>query len=184
MKINELTDNSKIGHLYVDQDGVVADCDNGLRDFLKMQKADFFAIPRKDRGDFWKRFLSASNDKNIEDFFANLAKESNANKLLNFFYNNELDFTILTRPVRPPFREACILGKKEWLKIHNVTVPVIFEKDKEKYAVSKDGKANILIDDLDENIDKWIAKGGIGILYVNSRVDDTLNTLKELYNIR
>lgn len=37
---------------------------------------------------------------------------------------------------------------------------------------------HILIDDLPENIDRWIAAGGIGILHVN--IDSTLCALKEL----
>jgi hypothetical protein len=183
MKINELVNNNKIGKVYVDQDGVLAACDEGLYTTLQMEKDQFFSVTRKDRGDFWKKFLSGSNDNSMEEFFANLGKESNADKLLNFLYSN-FDFTILTRPVRPPFRDACIAGKKTWLKKYNVNVPVIFEANKEKYALDKEGRPNILIDDLDENIDKWIAKGGIGLLYENSRVYDTINKLKELFDIK
>jgi hypothetical protein len=43
---------------------------------------------------------------------------------------------------------------------------LIFTGMKEKYATDKlDGTPNILVDDKPSNIDRWISKGGIGILY-------------------
>ena len=49
---------------------------------------------------------------------------------------------------------------------------------KEKYARNRAyDEGNILIDDKPKNIEKWIAKGGIGILYQANQ-----DNLKELYN--
>ena len=70
-----------------------------------------------------------------------------------------------------------LFGKGIGYSKHNYTPSdAIFIGRKEKYATYK-GKANILIDDKPKNIEKWIAKGGIGILYQANE-----NSLTELYN--
>jgi hypothetical protein len=42
---------------------------------------------------------------------------------------------------------------------------IFITSTKEKYAVNSDGSPNILIDDRGTNIERWRAKGGIGIKY-------------------
>ena len=36
-------------------------------------------------------------------------------------------------------------------------------EDKQKYAMTTDGKPNLLIDDYIKNVNEWKAKGGIGV---------------------
>lgn len=55
-------------------------------------------------------------------------------------------------------------------------VDVILEREKQKYAHSR----AILIDDTKKKIDKFRAKGGIGILHKNTA--KTLSELKEILN--
>jgi hypothetical protein len=48
---------------------------------------------------------------------------------------------------------------------------IVITSRKEKYAVQPNGTPNILVDDKPENIQRWNAAGGTGILY-NAAVDD------------
>lgn len=43
---------------------------------------------------------------------------------------------------------------------------IVFNEEKEKFAISQDGTKNILIDDFEENINKW---RGYGILFKNAK---------------
>jgi hypothetical protein len=57
---------------------------------------------------------------------------------------------------------------------------------KEKWAKQKDGTPNILIDDRPVNIERWVAKGGYGILYQANKdsiikVQSELNRYGETY---
>ena len=88
----------------------------------------------------------------------------------------------LTRPVREPNTTACIEGKKYWLKKNSLEyIPVIFERDKEKYATNVDGSINILIDDHSGNIQKWNEAGGIGLHYRNAWFSEIIKNLEKLY---
>ena len=59
---------------------------------------------------------------------------------------------------------------------------LIFTGMKEKYATNRlDGSPNILIDDKPTNIERWIAKGGIGIRYQADQ-DDLVEYLFEEIN--
>ena len=57
----------------------------------------------------------------------------------------------------------------------------IFTSNKHKYAVNKlTGKPNILVDDKIDNIKKWEAAGGIGILFQTDQdnINDLFNMLE------
>ena len=71
--------------------------------------------------------------------------------------------------------ESCV-GSKKNLKIDPNRVT--FEHNKWEYAVSDDGKQNILIDDFPSKIDPWDGAGGIGILHINA--NNTIKILKLL----
>ena len=60
----------------------------------------------------------------------------------------------------------------------------IFTGRKEKYAMNRAySKGNILIDDKPKNIQKWIDKGGIGILYQANQdsLDYLYDSLEKYY---
>ena len=55
---------------------------------------------------------------------------------------------------------------------------LIFTGRKEQYAMDRiDGTPNVLVDDKPSNINRWNAKGGIGILYQANQ--DSLVMLKQ-----
>ena len=60
---------------------------------------------------------------------------------------------------------------------------LIFTGMKEKFATDKlDGKPNVLVDDKPSNIDRWIKKGGIGVLYQANEdsVDELIKKLDKI----
>ena len=164
-----------IGNVYVDLDGVIAGCDEGTAIFNNVSLEEFRRLGWNNP--YWDNMVKNANAK---DFFSNLPWEENGVRLLRWFKENNISYTFLTRPLREPNTAKCIEGKKIWLKKHNLKMPVIFEFDKEKYAISEDGKQNILIDDHSGNIEKWIAAGGIGIHYRWYDCDKVLNRLDSL----
>jgi hypothetical protein len=57
--------------------------------------------------------------------------------------------------------------KKAWIRKELAVMPAeeVYTATKEQWAVNSDGSPNVLIDDRGDNIDKWKARGGIGIKY-------------------
>lgn len=171
-----------VGRLFVDMDGVIADCDLGLAQFCGLSKEKLLSYTRGTlRSPFWDKFIKEGN---AEEFFSDLQMETNAPLLINWIntYASILDPCILSRPVKPPKDQECIRGKKIWLAKHHITWPAIFEIHKEKYAVTN-GKPNVLIDDLDENIRRWNAAGGIGFIYHNDIADSIIKQLGDVFQI-
>jgi 5'-nucleotidase len=82
---------------------------------------------------------------------------------------------ILTKPTNS---SKCIDGKLEWCKreLGYSKNKIIFEPDKEKYAHSK---RDILIDDSEEHITKWIKSGGTGILRRRNRTQEVILEIVE-----
>ena len=123
-------------------------------------------------------------DKTIKDlkgtdFFGTIPKFKTSDKLIS--YLNKLtdgDWIILSSPLRYD-NDNSSFWKRHWLSKHNYKPSdAIFTGRKEKYAMNRAySKGNILIDDKPKNIAKWIAKGGIGILYQANQ-----DSLDYLYN--
>ena len=168
-----------MNRVFIDMDGVVAWLDKGVAEFNQITIQQYL-----DAGWNNQYWLNVLEQADIKKFFANLDMETNAKKLLTWFEVQNFPITFLTRPVRKPNAEACIAGKKIWLAKQGLTsIPVIFERAKEKYAVS-DGKVNILIDDHSGNIQSWNEAGGIGILYNNANFDKVIAQLSKIYGER
>lgn len=173
MKLQEVL-STKSPKIFIDQDGVIANCEQGLADYCgvplrEIQTAGWDNL-------YWEKLRKHPD---IASFFENLGWESNGKKLLNWFFERHIPFTFLTRPFRP-HEEECITGKKIWFSKEGLgNIPVIFEADKEKYATTN-GQPNILIDDHSGNIDKWNAAGGIGLLYCNKNCDRILQKVAEI----
>jgi hypothetical protein len=73
---------------------------------------------------------------------------------------------------------TCKPEKIEWIRKHLGSVEKILlvpREDKQQYAVSEDGRPNLLIDDYEKNIKEWVAKGGVGVRHINS-----MNTISQL----
>lgn len=164
----------KIGKIFIDMDGVICGCNQATADWNNVSVEEFLS---KGWGNpYWDKL---AKEADMVPFFANMPWEENGEKLLNWFKEHKVPYTFLTRPVKPPKDQDCIEGKKQWLQAQGLTSPVIFERDKEKYAVSN-GKPNILIDDHPGNIEKWNAAGGIGIRYFPKQCDEVLEQLEDL----
>ena len=175
MKIKEVK--PEIGRCFLDMDGVVVWLDKGLAEYNDVTIKDI-----DDAGWNNQYWLNVLEQADIKKFFSNLDMETNAKKLLTWFEVRNLPIAFLTRPVRKPNTDACIAGKKIWLVKQGLTsIPVIFERAKEKYAISDNGNPNILIDDHPGNIKSWNEAGGIGILYKNSEFDTVIKKLQTLY---
>lgn len=163
MKIFELETRPTV---YVDMDGVLADLFNHA---ASIHDVDHYNQMTDQQ---WEDFFKNSDAYHL---FRDLPAFPTANKLLNIVKKLAGGFTILSSPLN--FDKAgSIKGKREWLAKHINVSPdnIVFEHDKQKYAVSN-GVPNILIDDWGVNIKKWNAAGGIGIKY---QADE--NTLEDL----
>jgi len=178
MKITEIMPKFS-GTVFIDMDGVVADCIKGMADHSG-KTVDAIKAEGWD-GPVWCDIMETSD---VEKFFATLPWETNGRKLLNWLIGQKLTLSFLTRPVSEPFdTAACMRGKVEWWLTHKLTdIPIIFEFDKEKYAVLKDGTPNILIDDHGENIRKWTEAGGFGVKYKNGEIDSAIDQLSDYLN--
>ena len=159
--------------VYVDMDGVIADF--------------FQALEIKYGVDHWK---DIDIDKSIlelkgTDFFGTIPKFETSDTLISYIDNlTNGEWIILSSPLRYD-NDNSAFWKRHWLAKHNYKpMDAIFTGRKEKYAINRAySKGNILIDDKPKNIAKWIAKGGIGILYQANQdsLDYLYNKLNKYY---
>ena len=105
------------------------------------------------------------------------------NTVLSWIKQNNISYSVLSAPLRGN-NEASIKGKKSWLAKHNPgSVQEIFTGRKESYAINKQTKQpNVLIDDHGKYIDRWTARGGIGIKHHNTNPQATIEALKKIYS--
>jgi hypothetical protein len=89
------------------------------------------------------------------------------------YIKKNYEVELLSSPSRS---ESSRLGKRLWVKNHNLGVKLNLEysHNKQKYAAPN----HILIDDREDIIKEWKSKGGIGILH--SSTANTISILKEL----
>lgn len=187
MKLHELEQNT-MPHLYLDMDGVQCDFFTewalwhnkkfGL-DYIERYKD----IGSKEQREQSIKELTSEGPDFVERFFANLEPLPNYNVLLNWLKDNNIPYTILSAPLRGN-NEASVRGKIQWLeKYHpgynNYGKP-IFRGDKERMA-TKGGTNNVLVDDHKKNIESWESAGGIGVLYRDNNVENTIKRLEQIY---
>ena len=142
--------------LYLDMDGVIA---NFFDAFAKMHGKDHWKlIQDKEKAIATLRYT---------DFFNTLEKFPTSDALVEFARSTG-DWGICSSPLTGD-RDNSAYWKRVWLTRMGYLPDLdklIFTGMKEKYATDKlDGKPNILVDDKPSNIDRWVKKGGIGILY-------------------
>lgn len=150
--------------VYLDLDGVFAD-------FAKRVKHLTGKHPdRLDKNHLWRII---NMDKR---FFAELELIEGCMALWEA--TKDLEPIFLTgAPSTPTFHEQ----KKEWVaRIFGpeFTVHVVPRKLKQEYS----GPGKVLIDDMQENIDQWNARGGHGILHTGDHAS-TVHALNELLEI-
>jgi len=150
-----ITDKPKV---YVDMDGVIADFFSALAQFRKVNH--------------WKDEGEVSVEDSIKaiagtEFFYTLPVFPTAKQLIEIvkgFTGGE--WNICSSPLRGD-HENSKKHKVRWLRDNGFSpTDIIITGRKESYAVNKTNNIpNILIDDKPSNIERWIAKGGIGIRY-------------------
>jgi 5'(3')-deoxyribonucleotidase len=179
MRIFEV-DQQKMPHLYLDMDGVQADFFTAWANIHN--KARYKEIGNKEQREQSISDLTNRGPEFVKRFFATLPVLPNFHVLLEWLKNNHIPYTILSAPLRDN-HEASIAGKKYWLDQHHpgVSNNAIFTGVKEKYATSKNGQPNVLVDDHKKYISRWEEKGGIGVLHRDNNVEATINALEKIY---
>ena len=158
--------------VYLDMDGVLADFFGGIEKLYGVQH--------------WKE-LTSDKTKDLKtevikkitgtNFFETLPKFNTADALIKLVQ----DFTggiysINTSPLRGDNKNSAYY-KKVWIGKH-LPKPqeIIVTGRKESYAMNKNNKPNILVDDRPINIQRWTGRGGYGILYQANK--DSIDKVK------
>lgn len=168
-------------HLYLDMDGV---------------QADFFDAWSKRSGvDHWKAIankeseieeLANSSEKEVYDFFFNLKPLSGGMEVIVWLRQNNIPYTVLSAPLRGPYKDTSIKAKKDWLDTYHpgTSSKAIFTNKKYEYA-TKDGEPNVLVDDYGKYLYYWDQHGGITVKHEDQyEVPDTgKQTIEKLEKI-
>jgi len=149
MDLNEPT-------VYLDMDGVLADF--------------FGAFAKLANVEHWKQMDSQRLHDVLgkivgSDFFAKLPKTNACDSIIEMIIEFAGSYSILSSPLRGDIANST-KHKRVWI-MHNLSpqpVKTIIARDKSQYAFLN-GIQNILIDDREDNINKWQDAGGYGIKY-------------------
>lgn len=158
--------------IYLDMDEVICDFDGRYEHFtgkspMEMDKELTQKYGKKKSQEiFWTKV-----DPVGPKFWSEMDKTSDADKLIDFL--KPFGFKLLSSPSRSTTSRE---GKKEWVDKNLSGVELILRIASEKQEFANPN--SILIDDMPKNIDRWKAKGGIGILHKNA--NDTIKQLEEL----
>jgi hypothetical protein len=156
--------------IFCDMDGVLVDFDKGYEELTgkNTKHADL-----QDKNEFWGLLARSLKDKGLTeyDYWVNLPWMPDGQTLWDYIkgYNPY----ILTAPSMDPGSKQ---GKKEWVERLDGMKKLYFKPAKFKPEFS--GKNRILIDDREDTIEGWIAKGGIGIHHTSAA-----NTIKQLKDL-
>ena len=183
MKISELLQESKdrMPHLFLDMDGV---------------QADFFGAWSKRSGvDHWKAIadkeseineLAHSSAKQVYDFFRDLEPLSGGMKVISWLRKNQIPYTVLSAPLRGPFKDASVKAKKDWLDEYHpgTSANAIFTDKKYQHAMDG-GRSNVLVDDYGKYLNAWKEAGGIAVKHEDQYEDPNTgsNTIAKLEKI-
>lgn len=165
--------NGDLPQIYCDMDMVLVDFLRGANEQLKKEGYDlpFDMAPKSDKDLKWKLLGKKDN------FWETLPPMPDGMKLWTFI--KEFDPFILSTPSRRMAESKP--GKHKWVRKHLGSVKevnLVPREDKQKWALTKDGQPNILIDDHIKNIKEWRARGGIGVHHTSAL--DTIRQLKKL----
>lgn len=146
--------------VYVDMDGVLANFTRAYQIHLGRQYSGWLNITDDD----WAKLRAE-----WPTFWSDLEYEAHARELW-----------AVVRPYQPILLTAApaawptaAVGKRIWARrmlpgFDNSRIIVCSREDKRLYARTPQGMANILIDDLLQNIKEWRASGGVGVHYLPS----------------
>ena len=163
-KIAMLAEAEQQYKLYCDMDGVIVDFEHGYNR-LTGRDAPGFSSPY-DKNEFWSAITKAG-----AEFWADLEWMPDGQQLWDYIkqYNPKL----LTAPSMDPSSKE---GKLQWINKHIPGTKAIFKQAKYKQELASPNA--ILIDDREDNIERWIEAGGIGIRHTSA--SSTIKKLKQL----
>ena len=158
--------------IFCDMDGVLVDFDKGYEDLTGKSTKH---VDVQDKDIFWDTFKDSLKEKGMSEYeyWVKVDWEKGGPMLWNYIkpYNPY----ILTAPsLNPESRQ----GKRDWVTRLDGMKNIYFRKAADKADLS--GKNKILIDDRADTIERWNAKGGIGILHDPKNPQSTIKKLKEL----
>ena len=161
--------NNELPQIYCDMDQVLVNLMGGANKALAA--AGLKPFPQEEKDAKWKALSK------VPKFWANLEPMSDAMMLWRYIKPHQA--YILSTPSKR--MATCKPEKLEWIRKHlgNVEqIHLVPRDDKQKFAITKDGTPNLLIDDYEKNIKEWVSAGGIGIRHINS-----INTISQLRKI-
>ncbi len=187
MRIHEILSedrevDKKMPHLFLDMDGV---------------QADFFGAWSKKSGvDHWKAIhdkeaeiqeLANSSAKEVYDFFYNLKPLSGGMEVIKWLRKHNIPYTVLSAPLRGPYKDASIQAKKDWLDKYHPGSSSKAKFTGEKYHHATDGGIpNVLVDDFGKYLSAWSDAGGIAVKHEDQYEDSetgkhTIEKLEKIY---
>ena len=166
--------NSTIIEAIEDLPTIYCDMDMVLCNFLKgAEEVLGVPFPKAESGTKWPK-ISAK-----KDFWESLEWMPGAKKMWTFI--DKYDAHILSAYSTKDANSR--KGKYKWLSskaklTKRSRIHLVLREDKQKFAMTKDGKPNLLIDDYIKNVNEWKAKGGIGVHHTSP--SNTIAQLKQL----
>ena len=164
-EVTEAVDN--LPTIYCDMDMVLCDFLKGAEEVLGVP------FPKAEKGTKWPK-ISAK-----KDFWETLEWMPGAKRMWSFIdkYESHILSAYSTKDANSR------KGKMNWLRKNakltkKSRIHLVMREDKQKYAMTTDGKPNLLIDDYIKNVNEWKAKGGIGGHHTSP--SDTIAQLKRL----
>lgn len=167
--------------IFVDLDGVLVDFDGGFKRIFRMSPSEF--QEKHGKGSEMRKTYSRG-----KEFWSNLDWIEGGKELWEFIKNNFLYIKILSSsgssgkiPDWQPIHNMVYSGKLEWIQKNlpdldtDDVIIVPTRKVKAKYAKTGD----VLVDDHNENINDWIAAGGIGVIHSSPYYRTTIKQLGE-----
>ena len=166
--LNEVTEAVEdLPTIYCDMDMVLCDFLKGAEEVLGVP------FPKAEKGTKWPK-ISAKTD-----FWESLEWMPGAKRMWSFVdkYESHILSAYSTKDANSR------KGKMNWLRKNakltkKSRIHLVMREDKQKYAMTTDGKPNLLIDDYIKNVNEWKAKGGIGVHHISP--SDTIAQLKRL----
>ena len=163
--LNEVTEAvDELPTIYCDMDMVLCDFLKGAEEILGVP------FPKAEKGTKWPK-ISAK-----KDFWESLEWMPGAKRMWSFI--DKYESHILSAYSSKDANSK--KGKYKWLSSNakltkRSRIHLVMREDKQKYAMTTDGKPNLLIDDYIKNVNEWKAKGGIGVHHTSPT-----NTIAEL----